>query len=221
MIVGTLAGLAKSVGAQVRTEPDLGPALVEEKALDGTSELRAEPSSLRGDLLIIKGGERIIVDVTVPRSTAPSNRARGAVPGAVIAEAERFKASKYEEACKERGYKFSAFGMESHGGLGVSARELLCKLAAHSYETEAKAFVRDAVIRLSVVLQRGNAMILKAGMERQALATALGGLDRPLGGGGCAGEMQSARRKGWYRVGMLGEVVDMSAAFHEAATHAA
>ena len=98
MIVNTVAGLARAVGAQVRIEPGLGHALVPERGPDGSAELRAKSSNKRGDLLIIKGGERTIVDVTVRRCTAPTNRAKGVVPGEVVAEAEKEKEKMYGKA---------------------------------------------------------------------------------------------------------------------------
>ena len=120
-------------------------------------------------------------------------------------------------ACKQRGYQFTAFVVESYGGLGVSARMLLRKLAAESVDLDARAFEEDALVRVSVALQRGNALVMRAGMERHALATALGAPDRPLGG---PAVMQSNRRKGWMQARVAAQEIDQSVVLHAAAAAA-
>jgi len=88
MLVDALAGLARSVGATVRTsQPRLGTALVtvtDETSGEGRREL--QDSGLRGDLLMALSAERILVDVTVPRATAMSNM--HLPPGACVKGAE-------------------------------------------------------------------------------------------------------------------------------------
>ena len=51
--------------------------------------------------------------------------------------------------------KLSPFAVESYGGVGPAARK---QLAARSDELTAQAFLSDALTRLSVALQRGNAV---------------------------------------------------------------
>ena len=68
-------------------------------------------------LLVVLGAKRFLVDVTVPRATAPSTLADPAMATA--------------GAC-----------------------------------TAAEAFLLDALVRLSVALQRGNALVLQRGMQQ-------------------------------------------------------
>ncbi len=76
-IVRVLGELARSVGASVRTDqPPLGEAVVtviDPNTGEATRELQR--SDKRGDLLVILGAKRFLVDVTVPRATAPSTMA--------------------------------------------------------------------------------------------------------------------------------------------------
>jgi len=58
------------------------------------------------------------------------------------------------------------FAVESYGGVGPAARKLLTQLAGSRGERTALAWLADACVRLSVALQRGNALILQAGMQQ-------------------------------------------------------
>jgi hypothetical protein len=108
----------------------------------------------------VLGAKKLLVDVTIPRATAPSTLAdrtlRNAGAGACTAAAEKAKRDKYEELCKHRGMTFIPFVIESYGGVGPAARELLLHLASASGELDARSFLGDALIRLSVELQRGS-----------------------------------------------------------------
>jgi hypothetical protein len=76
--------------------------------------------------------------------------------------------------------------MESYGGIGTAARQLLQQLAHAGNELEAKSFLVDAFIRLSVELQRGNAIIHQRGMQQievDQLELAGGGTDGAMIGG--------------------------------------
>ena len=55
---------------------------------------------------------------------------------------------------------FAPFAVESYG-VGPAARKLLLKLASRSDELTTQAFLSDALTRLSVALQRGNALVLQ------------------------------------------------------------
>ena len=128
----------------------------------------------RGDLLLIRGDERLLVDVTVVRPTAPSHlrNARLAVATkglACAAAAERAKRAKYGALCAERGWKMCAFALESYGALGQSARKLLHTLASKADEVSAAAFLQHACASLSVALQAANAAIVVGGRQRLRL----------------------------------------------------
>ena len=76
------------------------------------------------------------------------------------------------------------FAVESHGGLGSAARMFLHKLASAGCEVSAEAFLIDALIRISVELQRGNALVLQRGMHQLRLEqSVLVASDKPIGGG--------------------------------------
>jgi hypothetical protein len=83
-------------------------------------------SARRGDLLIVLGAKKFLVDVTIPRSTAPTALSNPSfrAPGACMAEAERVKRDGYEELCKQRGLFLVPFVMESYGGVSTAARQL-------------------------------------------------------------------------------------------------
>jgi len=133
---------------------------------EGTHELMR--SDKRGDLLVILGAKRFLVDVTIPRATAPSTLADSAMAtaGTCTAAAEKAKRAKYEALCKHRGLTLVPFAIESHGGVGAAARAFLHKLASAICELTTQSFLLDALIRRSVALQRGNALVLRRGMQQ-------------------------------------------------------
>lgn len=199
LIVGVITELARSVGATVRIrQPALGDAIIGPKASaaapgprddDDASACAApiiEHSNKRGDLLILMGAEQIMVDVTVPRITAathltePANRTAGQCTLA----AEQLKLAKYQSECELRGQVFVPFVVESHGGVGPLARKLLTRLAGRASERTAQDFLSDALTRISVALQRGNALILQQGMQqlRRDQLSLCGGGKRVFGG---------------------------------------
>jgi hypothetical protein len=165
-----LAELARSVGASVRTgQPPLGPVLltVTDPHTSQTSQ-EVSRTAKRGDLLIVLGSKQLLVDVTIPRATAPSTMANPALqrPGACVAAAEKTKQNGYAVLCKQRGMTLVPFAVESYGGVGPAARKLLTQLAGQSGEHTASSFLTDALTRISVELQRGNALILQRGMQQ-------------------------------------------------------
>ena len=197
-VVHALGELARSVGASVRTDqPTLGEAVVaviDPITGEGIHELQR--SNKRGDLLVILGAKRFLIDVTVPRATAPSTMANPAMAtaGACTADAEKDKRVKYEALCKHRGLELIPFALESHGGVGPAARAFLNKLASASCDLTAEAFLIDAHIRISVQLQRGNAAVFQRGMQQLRLEQSLmAGGDKAIGGG--APQPASRRRQ--------------------------
>jgi hypothetical protein len=197
-VVRVLAELARSVGAGVRTDqPPLGEAVVPIlDPLTGEGSHELQRSDKRGDLLVILGAKRFLVDVTIPRATAPSTMVDPAMAtaGACTAAAEKRKRSKYEALCKHRGMELVPFAVESHGGVGSAARKFLHQLASAGCELTAEAFLTDALIRLSVELQRGNAFVLQSGMQQLRVEqSALAGGDKPIGG--CAPQSATRRRQ--------------------------
>ena len=220
LLVHTLAELARSVGASVRTDqPALGSALVQViDATTGETREELQRGQLRGDLLVVHGAKRILVDVTAPRATAPTNlssSAAGQRPGGCVATAEQHKRDKYEEPCKQRGMTFVPFAVESYGGMGPAARKLLTTLAGLSGERTARAFLLDAMARVSVTLQRGNALVLQRGMQqlRMDQLGRLGGDDHPFDPTHLQ-QTAGRRRQARTLAGWAEQPVDLASAFH-------
>jgi hypothetical protein len=132
-VARVVAERARSVGATVRLDqPRLGPALVNvtDPETGETSE-QVQHTDKRGDLLIVLGSKRLLVDVTIPRATAATNMANPAFqnPGDCTAAAEATKRDTYEELCKQRGLTLVPFALDSYRGVGKTARWLLSHLA--------------------------------------------------------------------------------------------
>jgi hypothetical protein len=172
----------------------------------------------RGDLLLIRGDERLLIDVTIVRPTAPSHlrnpRLQVTHRGlACAAAAERAKHAKYDSLCKERGWTMVPFAIEAHGAVGESARQLLHKLATTVDDMSGHAFVQDAHARLSVALQSANAAIAIGGLQRlrvNQLSADLLPMCPGLGQRALASRRRTARRIAEVR----SMPVDLTAAFH-------
>lgn len=173
-------------------------------------------SSKRGGLLIVLGPKRFLVDVTVPRATAPSTMADPTMTtaGACTVTAEKDKRNKYEELCKARGLTLVPFAVESHGGVGPAARKFLHQLAAAGCELTAEAFVLDALLRISVQLQRGNALVLKQGMQQLRVEQSLlASGDLPIGESRLH-QPASRRRQQQLFEQRAGQQLDLGSLFH-------
>ena len=219
-IAGVLAGLARSVGYTVVREPPFGSVVATSSAVDPDTGAPFDvddvfTDSARGDLLLLRGDERLLVDVTVVRPTAPTHlrNARLAVATkglACAAAAERAKRAKYGALCAERGWKMCAFALESYGALGQSARKLLHTLASKADEVSAAAFLQHACASLSVALQAANAAIAVGGLQRLRLEQLSADLPMSPGQGGCPSRRRTARRVAHVHASQL----DVSSAFH-------
>jgi len=199
-----LTGLARSVGYMVVGEPPFGSVVATSSAIDPDTGVPFDVDDVftddaRGDLLLIRGDERLLVDVTVLRPTAPTHlrNARLAVATkalACAASAESAKRAKYGELCAERGWKMCAFALESYGALGQSARKLLHTLASKADEISAAAFQQHACASLSVALQAANAAIAVGGLQRLRLEQLSADLPMSPGqGGGCPSRRRTPR----------------------------
>jgi hypothetical protein len=147
---------------QCSVDPMAGIELDQEKIFHDTE---------RGDLLIIRGDERLLIDVTIVRRRVLTHlrnpRLNVLQRGlACAAAAECAKHAKYNTLCKERGWTMIPFAIEAHGAVGESARQLLHKLASKVDDTSGQAFLHDAYARLSVALQSANAAIAIGGLQR-------------------------------------------------------
>ena len=219
MIVDELVTIGRSAGASVRTgQPVLGDAFVTTRdPTTGIVTREIQHSDKRGDLLITIGAKQLLVDVTVPRATAPTALKNAALrrPGDCAAVAEQDKTDMYDALCQQRRLEFVPFAIESHGGVGPAARRLLLQLASRSCELTAQAFLADAFTRLSVALQRGNALVLTRGMEQlRDSQFGLAGGDRPQNDQPMPASRRRHERLQADRRRQAAQGIDMRALFH-------
>jgi len=224
-VAAVLGTLARSVGYSVIREPTFGSIVVKTPSIDPTSGASIEVESLehdldRGDLLLIRGDERLLVDVTVVRPTATTHLRNSHLSVTTkglscAAAADKMKHVKYDSLCAERGWKMTSFAVESYGSLGVSARQLLHTLASKSDDMSGAAFLQHATASLSIALHSANARIAQGGMQRLRVEQL--SADLPMSPGVGSHVRPSRRRitRHWKQVHSAKQV-DLSAAFHSA-----
>ena len=116
----------------------------------------------------MRNGTRQLIDVTVARSTSLTELRHGtdtSGPHMLVAarDAEGRKLRTYSAACARAGWAMVPFALESYGGKGQHAAELLQRMATHSLERSLEAFLVHAERVLSVALQSGNASVAGQG----------------------------------------------------------
>lgn len=120
---------------------------------------------------------KIYVDVTVARPTRAStlnsqselNRAL-AEPLLTLRRASSVKKNRYAAIVAANNYQFFTFGMETYGGIGSEAMNLLKLLARHSEAMPSASFMSWACRRLSVCLQTCNANLSLLAAQRMSTA---------------------------------------------------
>jgi hypothetical protein len=144
-------------------------------ALEDEPDAKREPAVSSGeptrgfdrhaDLLLIRGGTQLYVDVSITRPTKASSLASSAaVRQDTLVCARQVAAAKhrkYDAIARTNGYKMLPFVLESYGGVGTEATRTLQFLAAAA--SQPRAFMRHAQQALSVCLQRGNAQVALLG----------------------------------------------------------
>ena len=147
-IVQCLAGLFRSAGAVVHVE----------QRIEGTTRHRP-------DLLIITPEQSVFVDVAVIHSSAPSRStiAVEAATGAMEAD----KKAKYLPFARLQGASFLAFVLDSYGSWGKQAVEVLGVLKELVVDKHSRVLAAQT---LAVALQRGNALVARAGALRSRAA---------------------------------------------------
>jgi hypothetical protein len=186
-IVNTLARLATEAGWLVTVEPNdhLRPAPaaaaaaaaaplapMDAAAADRVScsdEPESEHWNRHGDLLLLRHNAKLYIDVSCTRPTnASSLSSQPAVahtPLVSTAVRAKQKEAKYKAIAEANGYTLLPFVVETYGGMGKEALRVLQFLAAHSPDSK-RAFLRHAHSSLSVVLQRGNALVALFGQQQ-------------------------------------------------------
>ena len=163
-LVHQVAALAKSVGFHATIEPSF-PAVITTTTHPITNQLihSKEKSKDRGDLLLIRGNQVILIDVSVTRPTSTTNLTLTQTkdvtvqPGIAASIVEQRKHAHYDEECKKHGWKLIPFVLESYGGFGKEASKLLLDMA--ELADSPLAFIQHARNVVSVALQCGNADI--------------------------------------------------------------
>ena len=167
-----LAELARSCGYRVEVEPRF-PVTVETR-YDPTPGSRQHVQHINkpgqhGDLLLVRGSTRQLIDVTVARPTTltllrgPASTGSHLQPLAAAAQAEKRKHDTYDAECSKHGWKLVPFTLESLGAKGAEATQLLQRMSAHSLDKSPAAFLEHADRMLSAALQTGNAHVATHG----------------------------------------------------------
>lgn len=124
------------------------------------------------DLLLLRHGTKIYVDVLVTRPTKASilhNRSLAHSSSVTPLVSTRGPASqkhyKYDAIAEANGYRMVPFVMETYGGVGREGTTLLHVLASHCKRYSKEAFLSHARKRLSVTLQSANANLSQLAMQ--------------------------------------------------------
>jgi hypothetical protein len=159
-LVHQVAMLAKAVGFHTTVEPSF-PAVMTAAAAPSDTGYTTVRSRDRGDLLLIRGNQVLLLDVSVTRPTSIMNLSqkedvttRPCVAAAIV---EKRKHDRYDEECKKHGWKLIPVVFESYGALGKEGTKLLLDMAECA--DSPLTFLQHARSALSVALQCGNADI--------------------------------------------------------------
>jgi len=147
-IVRLLRDAFHHVGAVVHVEPRL-----------------YDTERVRPDLDILLPDQNVMIDVAVTNPVAPCRKTP--YPLAAANDLQSTKNRKYANWATQRGGRFIPFVLETHGALGKQADavlKLLAKVASHSSAVlSVTEFLTLFKQKLSVTLQRGNALVAKMG----------------------------------------------------------
>jgi hypothetical protein len=161
-LMQTLMDLARSVGFYASREPNhhRRPAGIGGPGTDKWND--------HADILLVKHNRRLYIDVCVTRPTNASNLQKSAIicqPLFSTRSRSSNKHGKYDAIAAENGYEMFPFILETYGGIGQEAHQLLHILASHATEGEEKQFLQHAYRCISVSLQSSNSDLAQAGMH--------------------------------------------------------
>ena len=106
------------------------------------------------------------VAITHPATSAAADLGASQVALHAAARAESGKIRKYlNEHQPSSGIQFIPFVLESYGAWGRKSEQVLQQLMKRADDEERRERTIDAHIRISVALQRGNALMHRAGIE--------------------------------------------------------
>jgi hypothetical protein len=163
-VAATLAKLARQAGFTVEREPlhHLRP--------DTTIKPGDAHWNEHGDLLLVKHDRRLLIDVSIVRSSSTSmmHAQKSTVWQPLIAARKKVEQKHvlYDALAKANEWEMFGFVCESYGGLAPEARRLLRIIASHAPdEIGEQDFLTYAYRSISVCLQNGNAAISQDGMQ--------------------------------------------------------
>lgn len=155
LVTQTLAGWVRKVGGSAWVEPT-GLFLEDER---------------RVDLLVALADRRIVLDVQIRNPLAPSNiQGAAAREGGLLEAGERAKRQKYERFARQHNFEFVPFVLETTGGFGKGAVELVSVLVEFARTTRPDlraGEVRSGIIgAVSCSVATGNALMVRTGLQR-------------------------------------------------------
>ena len=142
--------------------------------------------------------------------------AESATVGACVAAAEKRKRVSYQRLCDRRGSILIPFALES--SVGPAAHKFLTFLANQSLEQTAESFLTHALTQISVALQRGNAQVLRRGMQQMRASRwepTSASVDLPIDDEQSS-QPASRRRQEQLALSRRSEPLDLSSVFHSA-----
>ena len=159
-------------------------------AVDSGADVQVEPRRVlnytrsRVDVIATWFDRSELLDVRISHPCAPTYVVRAAAePGytARVGEAAKEGKEVYQVMAQGLGGRFSPFVLESHGRFGPAAWKVLCAMAERAADIspfpreDERYFRYEFARRVSLALQRGNALLLQDALRARAAASLSGG----------------------------------------------
>ena len=159
-------------------------------AVDSGADVQVEPRRVlnytrsRVDVIATWFDRSELLDVRISHPCAPTYVVRAAAePGytARVGEAAKEGKEVYQVMAQGLGGRFSPFVLESHGRFGPAAWKVLCAMAERAADIspfpreDERYFRYEFARRVSLALQRGNALLLQDALRRARAAASLSG----------------------------------------------
>jgi hypothetical protein len=123
-------------------------------------------------LEVILEGEQLMIDVAIINPTNESNMKTAASKSlGAASHKEQEKTRFYERECAAIKAEFIPFIVETHGGIGNKAKQLIERLSTHMSKQHAplmttSEFTTDLYNAIACAVQRHNALIMQEGHVR-------------------------------------------------------
>jgi hypothetical protein len=134
------------------------------------SRLSANGRKTRPDLQLVLNGQYYLIDVTIRHPTCPTyydcKEGSSEVQLASTAIAEKQKIGKYSTMAKDQHASFLPFAVESYGGLGKSAKQVIQLIQQSATDQMLmwpyQQIVENLKAEIAISIQRGNAVAMQA-----------------------------------------------------------